>query len=63
MKIEVRALDPLIRAQATSISRRAVTEREGSSRLGVLSGLSPFSFVDILHGTGGGFGGFGEFGS
>jgi hypothetical protein len=28
---------------------------EGSSRLGVLSGLSPFSFVDMLHATSGGF--------
>jgi len=53
LKIEARALDPLIRAQAASISRWAVTAGEGSSRLGVLSGLSSFSLVDMLHGTGG----------
>ncbi len=35
--------------QAASISRQAVTAREGSSRLGVLSGLAPFSLVDMLH--------------
>jgi hypothetical protein len=57
LKIEARALDPLSRAQAASISRQAVTTAgEGSSRLGILSGLSPFSLVDMLHGTGGGFG-------
>jgi hypothetical protein len=56
LKIEARALDPLIRAQAASISRQAVTAGEGSFRLGILSGLSPFSLVYMLHGTGGGFG-------
>ncbi len=30
--------------------------REGSSRLGVLWGLSPLSLVDMLHMIGGGFG-------
>jgi hypothetical protein len=36
-------------AKAASISRQAVTAREGSSRLGVLSGLPPLSLVDMLH--------------
>jgi hypothetical protein len=29
--------------------RQAVTAREGSPRLGVLSGLPPISLVDMLH--------------
>jgi len=37
------------RAKAASIWRRAVTAREGSSRLGVLSGLPPLSLLDMLH--------------
>jgi hypothetical protein len=37
------------RVKAASISRRAVTAREGSSRLGALSGLPPLSFLDVLH--------------
>jgi len=43
------------RAQAASILRRAVTAKEGSSRLGVLWGLPPLSLVDMLLATGGGF--------
>jgi hypothetical protein len=43
--------------QAASISRRAVTAWEDSSRLGVLSGLPLLSFlVDLFHVTGGRFG-------
>jgi hypothetical protein len=38
-----------------SILRRAVTAKEGSSRLGVLWGLPPLSLVDMLLATGGGF--------
>jgi hypothetical protein len=38
------------RGKAASISRRAVTAREGSSRLGVLSGLPPLFLLDMLHG-------------
>jgi len=45
----------LWKARATSIPRRAVTAREGSSGLGVLWGLSPLSLVDMLQRTGGGF--------
>ncbi len=37
------------RAKAASISRRAVTAGEGSSRLGNLSVLPPLSFLDMLH--------------
>jgi hypothetical protein len=45
----------LSRTQATSISRWVVTTGEGSSRLGVLSGLTPLSLVDMLQATNGGF--------
>ncbi len=38
------------RMNAASISRQAVTAGEGSSRLGVLSGLPPLSLLDMLHG-------------
>lgn len=36
-------------AKAASISRQAVTAGEGSSTLGILSGLPPLSLLDILH--------------
>jgi hypothetical protein len=45
----------LQRVQADSISRWAVTAREGSFRLGFLSSLPPVSLVDMLYATGGGF--------
>jgi hypothetical protein len=45
----------LQKAHVASISRCAVIVREGSSKLGTLLGLTPFSFVDMLHATGGGF--------
>jgi hypothetical protein len=46
------------RTNETASRRWAVTagEREGSSRLEVLSSLPPLSLVDMLHVTGGGFG-------
>jgi hypothetical protein len=37
------------RAKAASILRRALTAGEGSSRLGVLSGLPPLSLLDMVH--------------
>jgi hypothetical protein len=37
------------RAKAASISKRAVTAGEGSSRLGILSGLPSLSLLDMLH--------------
>jgi hypothetical protein len=37
------------RAKAASISRQVVTAEEGSSRLGILSGLPPLSLLDMLH--------------
>ncbi len=43
------------RAQAASISRSAVPAGEGSSKLGVILGLSHLSLVDMLHASGGGF--------
>jgi len=39
-----------------SILRWAVAAGEGSSRLGALWGLPPFSLVDSLHANGGGLG-------
>jgi len=50
-----KVLVALQRAQATSISRQAVTAGECSSRLGALWGLPPLSLVDVLHVTNGGF--------
>ncbi len=44
------------RAQSASISRTAVPAREGSSKLGVILGLSRLCLVDMLHVSGGGFG-------
>jgi hypothetical protein len=41
--------------QIVSISKQAIIAREGSTRLGVLSGLPPVSLVDILQAIGGGF--------
>jgi len=45
----------LQRAQATYISNRVVIVREGSSRLGVLTSLPPLFWINMLHGTSGGF--------
>jgi hypothetical protein len=45
----------LQRTQATSISRQAITTREGFSKLGGLLGLPPLSLVDTLHASSGGF--------
>jgi hypothetical protein len=45
----------LQRAQATYISNRVVIVGEGSFRLGVLTSLSTLFFINMLHGTSGGF--------
>jgi hypothetical protein len=39
----------LQRTHATTISKQAITIRESSSRLGILSGLRTLSLVDMLH--------------
>ncbi len=45
----------LQKMQATFILRWAITTREGSSRLGVLSSSPSLFLVDMLHATGGSF--------
>jgi hypothetical protein len=45
----------LQRAHAASILRWDVIVREGSSKHGASLGLTPLSFVDMLHAIGGGF--------
>jgi hypothetical protein len=45
----------LQRTQATSISRHAITTREGSSKLGGILDLPPLPLLDMLHASSGGF--------
>jgi len=49
-------LQPVHLLAFASILRWAVAAGEGSSRLGALWGLPPFSLVDSLHANGGGLG-------